>query len=257
MLLKTLQWNIGGGRLRGPDDDPTDARTYRHEQIEAVIQTIRQYEPDIITLQETHSDKRRSQTEQIATALNLPFYVSDVYADSHLEKGQGLGQAIIARHPMAEHSFALFLNPRLEATGVDGSHWKSHDKGVTSCRMRIADNIVLNVKTSHSVPYRKFNINPRASELRPLREDMAQKLLPEEDHYLYQGDLNHDDTSVKSFLPALFESGIEEVLANDPTTPKGRRYDHVLYKGIQHIRSVVGPNVLTDHFPVYSEFEIS
>lgn len=256
MIIKTLQWNIGGGKTREPGDDYNDDLAYKNDDLGGIIETIRQCNPDIITLQESHSDQAGNQAEKIAKELGLSFWVNDAYAKSHLEEGQRLSQAIIARYPVHDHAFELFLNPELETIGPKGDRWLSHDKGATSCRVELTDVSVLNVKTSHSVPYRKFGVDPFGDVMTSVRNDMMHKLKPESDLYLYQGDLNYDDFSVKKFLPDLFETGVEEVVLRQPTTPKGRKYDHVLYGNIRHITSVVLDEVLTDHFPVFSEFEI-
>lgn len=257
MMIKTFQWNIGGGKIRKPSDDPADTLSYRNNALDAIIGTLEQYEPDIITLQEAHSGEDGTQAEKIAQKLGLGFWINDVYAESHLEKNQKLSQAIISRFPIQNHSFKFFLNPKLETTGLAGDRWISHDKGVTSCVIKGIGNISLNVKTSHSVPYRKFNnIDPFGEIMTPVRNDMAEKLIPEADYYLYQGDFNYDNASVKSFLPKLFDIETKEVILDRPTTPKGRWYDHVLYRKIQHVKSIVITDVLTDHFPIYSEFEV-
>lgn len=56
MIIRTLQWNIGGGLVRLEESDPKDSLSYSVDGIEAIIQKIREYHPDIITLQETHSN---------------------------------------------------------------------------------------------------------------------------------------------------------------------------------------------------------
>jgi endonuclease/exonuclease/phosphatase (EEP) superfamily protein YafD len=256
MLLKTLQWNIGGGQIRKPDDDPMASLAYCNEDFDAILKTIKQYDPDIITLQESHTDANGSQAQIISREMGFPYFANDVYAPSHLKDGQGLSQAVICRYPLANHRFESFLNPHFETTGPRGDHWVSHDKGVTICNAALPDGIILNIKTSHSMPYRKYNIDPLGDEFLPVKNDMMQKLQPESDNYLYQGDLNYNDASVKLFLPELFKNNVQEVVLSVPTTPKGRRYDHVLYRGIRHAKSTVIEDVLTDHFPIYSEFEI-
>jgi endonuclease/exonuclease/phosphatase (EEP) superfamily protein YafD len=256
MIIKTLQWNIGGGKIRKAEDDPSDALVYRNNALEVIIATIKKIGPDIITLQESHSNDKDLQAKDIAASLGLPFFVNDIYAPSHLENGQHLSQTVISRYPLGQHHFELFLNPHIETTGPDGSRWVSHDKGATSCVITMPNGAILDVRTSHSVPYRKFDIDAWDEVFSPVRNDMARKLSSRSPLYLYQGDLNHDDASVKQFLPTLFENNLEEVILDHPTTPKGRWYDHVLYRGIKHVRSVVVTDVLTDHFPVYSEFEV-
>jgi hypothetical protein len=256
MILRTLQWNIGGGKIRKTEDDPSDPLAYHNNALDTIIDTIKQFNPDIITLQESHSSDRDEQAKDIAGFLKLPFFVNDVYAPSHLENGQNLSQAIISRYPLGQHRFELFLNPHVEIMGPDGKRWISHDKGVTSCIVELPNGALINITTSHSVPYRKFDIDAWGEIFSPIRSDMAQKLSSQSPLYLYQGDLNHDDASVRKFLPTLFENNLEEAILDGPTTPKGRWYDHVLYRGIEHIKSTVVTSVLSDHFPVYSEFEV-
>lgn len=256
MILKTLQWNIGGGKARKAGDDPNDALAYSNEALDSDIEIIRRYNPDIITLQESHSDDKGNQAQTMAENLGLKFFANNVYDKSHIEEGKGLSQAIISRFPIKENSFTFFYNPKLETTGPKGEHWVSHDKGVTDCIVDLGGGITLNVKTSHSFPYRRFHVEPFDERLLPLRNDMAEKLMPKTDRYIYQGDLNYNEFSVAELLPKLMTNGVQEVILTEPTTPKGRKYDHVLYRGIKHIKSIVISNVLTDHFPIYSEFEI-
>lgn len=254
-IIKTIQWNIGGGKTRDEDSDPTDQLSYIVDSLDSIVETLAKYEPDVVTLQECHSDEESDQVERIAKGIGLEYYVSDVYDDSHLEKGKKLTQGIISRFSLSDHRFEYFLNPKLETTGPLGEKWLSHDKGVTACMADIGGRIV-NVKTSHSLPFRKFHIDPLSQECAALREDMAQKLSPEQEKFLFQGDLNYDKTSMGDFLSEIFVSGVSEVLLDSATTPKGRRYDHVLYRGLSYRKSFVDMDVLTDHYPVISEFEI-
>lgn len=256
MVIKTIQWNIGGGKMRKKDDDPSDPLAYRHDSLREIINVLDKYNPDIITIQESHSDNNSNQAEIISSELGLKYFVSDVYAKSHLEEGQDLGQCIISRFPIEKHLFTLFKNPKLETKGPKGEHWKSHDKGVTSCFAQLDESLSLNVKTSHSIPLRRFCIDSLSPLILPLRKDMARKLKPESELYIYQGDLNYDEFSVAKYLPGLFVEDIKEIILDFPTTPKGRKYDHILYRNLKHKKSLVIKDVLTDHYPVFSEFQI-
>jgi len=256
MIIKTIQWNIGGGKVRKSEDDPNDAIAYVNDSLDSLIETFKKYSPDIITIQESHTNEKSNQAQQIADALDLKYVTNNVYDKSHLEEGQGLSQAIISKFPIENHTFEFFNNPKFETLSPRGERWISHDKGVTSCTVNLSENIALNVKTSHSIPFRKFNIDPLSEDMKFLRDDMSEKLNPESENYLYQGDLNFNEFSVRNLLFGLFENGVNEVLLDVPTTPKGRKYDHVLYRNLRHIKSIVIEDVLNDHFPVYSEFEI-
>lgn len=257
MLVKTIQWNIGGGKIRQSDDDPMDPLVYCHDSLEKIIEVLKKYNSDIITIQESHTNKTVSQAKTIAAALGFKYFINDVYDKSHLEENQGLSQTIISRFPIKKHVFTFFHNPKLQTVGPKGEHWNSHEKGVSSCLIKLNEDLIINVKTSHSFSHRRFNIEPLSEVTLELRNDMTKKLQPESNLYIYQGDLNFNEFSIKSFLPNILINGVEEVVLNEPTTPKGRKYDHILYKNIKHLKSVVISDLLTDHFPIYSEFLIN
>src|SRR3989344_2563284 len=254
MIIKTIQWNIGGGKIRKanvPVEGP-----YGDDGMNHIEMILKKYNADIITLQETHADNKIVQAEIIAKNIDLPHVANDVYDKSHIEDGQGLGQAIISRFPVSAHDFKLFFNPHFETIGPSGGIWISHDKGVSRWNVDLGKENIIEVATLHLIPFRVFSINPLEEKFESLRKNIAELASPSSDTFLLQGDFNFDDTSLKQFLPDLLNQKVSEVLLDKPTTPKDRKYDHVLYRELKHIRSEVITDVLTDHFPVYSEFEI-
>jgi endonuclease/exonuclease/phosphatase (EEP) superfamily protein YafD len=73
---------------------------------------------------------------------------------------------------------------------------------------------------------------------------------------LVQGDFNLDFSSLKEIL-ATFMQNTEEVIQNQPTNPKGRKLDHIVFSGLSLVKSSVLDDVLTDHYPVVSKFELN
>lgn len=254
MLLKVIQWNIGGAKTRKVTDPV--AGFYTNEGIEYVEELLKKYDADIITLQETHANAQKVQVESLAKKLNLLYVFNDIYDKSHIEEGQNLGQAVLSRFPISHHTFNFLLNPHFEAVGPDGRNWVSHDKGVSKCLVTLGEEKTIQVCTLHLIPFSIFNVNPVEEEFKELRKNIIDLTNPSENIFLLQGDFNFDNASLKEFLPDLLNKNISEILLDTPTTPKGRNYDHVMFKGLKHIRSEVIADTLTDHFPVYSEFEI-
>jgi len=254
MLLKTIQWNIGGGKVRKAND-PADG-PYVNDGMSRIEEVLKKYDADIVTLQETHADDKVVQAEIIAQVIGLPYSINDIYDRSHIEDGQGLGQAIISRFPIDAHDFKLFFNPHFQVVGSDGDTLISPDRGVSKCRVTIEKDIRIQAATLHLIPFRKFGVEPLEEKFESLRKKIADLASPSSSSFLLHGDFNFDDSSLKEFLPALFNQNISEVLLDDPTTPKGRKYDHVMFRDLKHIRSEVISDVLTDHFPIFSEFEI-
>jgi endonuclease/exonuclease/phosphatase family metal-dependent hydrolase len=253
MVLKTVQWNIGGGKIREEKSDAIAAESYKIDGIKYIIDKLWELSPQIITLQETHANKTTVQAKMISEALGFPFYFNDDYDDSHLEEWQRLGQAVISRFPISNHSFELFLNPKYRMKRPDGNIWVSHDKGVSKCTVDIG--LPLSVETLHMVPFRKFEIDVKKDATEVIR-DVSNKLKNDAPYVLIQGDFNISGDSLTKFLPELFQDNLQEVVLAKPTTPKGRNYDRVLFKGLRLIKTTVVDSVLTDHYPVYAEFEI-
>lgn len=253
MKLKTLQWNIGGGKIK--DINNLELDSYVNEGLEYIINEISKYSPDIITLQETHQSDNYNQAKIIAEKLGYQYFTNDVYNESHIEKGQGLGQAIISRFPVEGHFFSFFENPNLEVVTPEGEKWISHNKGISKALLQIDNNKNLEVATLHLVPFRRFNVDVLSDDFKGLRENIQNLIYTESDNYLLQGDFNFDNESLVGLID-LPNINLKEVLQTKPTTPRNRKYDHVVYKGLEYTSSETIDGLLTDHYPVISTFEI-
>ncbi len=247
--ITTVQWNIGGGKIRHPDSDINLMSSYDTNGLEDIIVTLKKLSPDIITLQEVHSDETSNQIETIAKALGLEYYESDFYASSHVEAGQKLGQGVISRSRITNHSFQLFTNPHYEVDWEDGGKAVSHNKGATTCTLNIDGKPVV-IITLHAIPFRRFEVDPLSEAAKPVLEDMQRKLRVEGKDFIIQGDFNLDYRQLANVLPNLFRAEVNEVTLEEPTTPKGRRYDHVIFSGFKLVSMQILNDVLTDHYPV-------
>lgn len=254
MIFKTIQWNIGGGKIREAVADAAVSKNYLHDGLDHISEIIKKYNPDVVFLQEVHSNERFSQTQILSKKIKLNYYFDDVYDQSHLEDEQKLGQAIISRFLLENHQFEFFYNPKFETISENGEKWVSHNKGVSTCLSKINNRIIC-LETLHALPFRKFYINPLSEVAVLLRESMVKKI-KHDSVFLLEGDFNFDNPSLLDFLPGIFNDNEKEVILKEPTTPEGRFYDHIVFKNIHHNFSKVISEVLTDHFPVYSEFKI-
>lgn len=87
-------------------------------------------------------------------------------------------------------------------------------------------------------------------------DDIIEKVRSDAPLLLLQGDFNMDGVRLAEFLPDLFVGGLEELSLDQPTTPKGRRYDHVVYRGLKLKEVRIIDTALTDHYPVCTTFEV-
>lgn len=254
MQLRTVQWNIGGAHIRTPNDDATNPEGYVNENLSYVIEYLKAHDPDIITLQETHADDSGSQAKAIAEQLGLKYFVNDPYDNSHIAASQKLCQSIISRYPIKEHSFELFFNPLYRKVMGDGNEWVSHDKGISTAALDI-EGTELTVQTLHLIPFRVFDANVEDERGKKVRGSIEALIQKEKSPYLLQGDFNYAD--IPALLPAIFSNELHEVGGNISTTPKGRIYDHIFFRGMrQDSDPFVDSSVLTDHYPIVARFEI-
>jgi endonuclease/exonuclease/phosphatase family metal-dependent hydrolase len=254
LKLKTLQWNIGGALTRASDADAKSEHSYATPDLQHVITVIKANNPDIITLQEVHKNSASDQGEQIAKTLGWSNFYTDIYDQSHLQEEYGLAQSVLSRFPTSQHTFKLFYNPQLKITRPNGEEWISHNKGLTTCVIDTG-NVPVTIATLHMMPFRKFGVAVGDPRLKRLIDDVSRMIKSLTSPLILQGDFNINEVSLASvFGPVLGEK--VEVLAKEPTTPKGRHYDHVLFSGVSHTVSKVVAGVYTDHYPIYNEFEL-
>lgn len=256
MTFKSLQWNIGGAHVRRPDADPLDADSYRNLDLSYIASVLAEEGADIITLQETHATEAEAQSQVLAGKLGYAA-INDTYDQSHIDPTQRLGQAVISRWPLSRHSYALFPNPGYSLTRPDGSIWRSHDKGMTSVSVATSDDAAIRVQTLHAIPFRPFAVDLESGSARTVLKSMESHIDLAPPSLLLQGDFNIDNETLAQYFPTAFNNGVQERPLAAGTTPKDRKYDHVLYRGLRLIDQKVRSDVLTDHYPVITTFEIS
>lgn len=250
MIIRAVQWNIGGGNIRQPKADPKLANSYTQEGLSYCIEQLRKYSPDIVTLQESHADKDRIQAQIVSKELGLPYFVNDEYDQSHIDPSQRLCQSVISRFPISEHSFKFFFNPKYQKVMENSQKWASHDKGITTCKLENG----LTIQTLHLIPFRVFEVDFTDERARKVTSSIEEMIEKDSSPYLLQGDFNHSE--LESLLPNIYQNGLEEIGGQAATTPKGRVYDHVLARGMKSEDYFVDSKVLTDHFSVISTFEL-
>lgn len=256
MELKTLTWNIGGGKLLQDGADPLRIASYAENGLDAIAGLLESEEPDVIALQETQRKEGYDQVELIASSLGYEHYFHDSTSESHIDTDCRLGHCVISKYPISQHRFGLFENPNAQVTWEDGSTAATHDKGFSSCVVSIGDTQI-EVTTLHLIPFRMFKIELESRTAQGILQDVAGKLVPSRDKALIQGDFNIDRPGVQPYLRQLFaRAGLAEVAIDEPTTPGGRRNDHILYRGLALKSKRIVSGVRTDHYPVIATFEV-
>ena len=108
------------------------------------------------------------------------------------------------------------------------------------------------------VPFRSVGLEFDSETARNILASVESELSGDYSYELIQGDFNIHSEKVRSYFEGLFkDSALDEIELNEPTTPKGRMYDHVLYRGLELKKFIVDSSVKTDHFPEYVTSRLS
>lgn len=255
MELKTLTWNIGGGKLLKPGDDPTLLASYTVEGLDDIVAKLIDVDPDIIALQEVEGSESTNQIAYIAERLGREHFFYDPTSKSHIDVSRNLGNGIISKYPLSEHRTGFFHNPNVEFD-LEGQIVKSHDKGYGQCLVDF-NGYKLRTATLHLLPFRRMGIELDTEVAEQIYESVASELSSRDEYILFQGDFNIDDGTVGKYLSTLINgSGLSEIVLEQPTTPKDRKYDHVLFRGMLLHSVDIDSSVATDHYPVICTFHI-
>jgi endonuclease/exonuclease/phosphatase family metal-dependent hydrolase len=257
MNLRTVTWNIGGGKLLKNGEDPGQMASYTVDGMDVIARQIAETNPDIVTIQEAHGDDDDNQVAQIAKELGYEHFFYDAITDSHIDSTYKLGNGLISRFPISDVQTGRFLNPELDFD-FEGRKTVTHDKGYGSCKVLIGD-IVIYATSLHLISLRIIGLDFDSDTAQQILASVSAELKDEQanEYRLIQGDFNINSNTVRAYLEDLFGTDkLDEVVLNQPTTPVERMYDHVLYRGLRLGSFSVDSGVLTDHYPVICDFEI-
>lgn len=259
MILKTLQWNVGGCKIRGKNDDINVQFGNSVDGIDYISKIIRQYTPHIITFQEMHFDETKDQAHIIAQKLGYQYVKTHILENqSHLDKTKKWGLGILSKYRINGSVFKPFINLHWTRTNPNNNSeiWNSFNYGADSITISVSTSNELEILNVHIPSYHTYREDPLAEKNKLLRQDIVSKLTITKDRLIMMGDFNFDNTSLHKFLPEILQNGLNEVILDKPTTPLKNFNDHILFKGIKHLKSIIVEDLLTDHYPIFSEFEI-
>jgi hypothetical protein len=122
--------------------------------------------------------------------------------------------------------------------------------------MITVDDVDVDVKTLHAVPFNPFKVDVPSPQAEPVFADMAQKAQSSAEYLLIQGDLNpgRNNPPLKQLMPGLIRDTTYEIEDLGATIPLGECADRIVFRGLRMLGSEVKTDVLTDHFPVVTTF---
>lgn len=124
--LKIASWNIAGGRTVRS----LEHLDYETENLEYFADILRDVSPDILCLQEVHTNDDRSTARDLAGLLGYSHVYEDRLSPSHIDSNYEMGLAILSRQPLETPVNRLFPNPGYELVMPNGTTEACHEKGM-------------------------------------------------------------------------------------------------------------------------------
>lgn len=243
--LKIVSWNIAGGRK---DKSSAHFDYEENEDLEYFASEIKKFNPDIVCLQETHTNNNRSIAQDIATQLSIPYVFNSPASPSHIDPDYQLGNAILSKLLFEETTLTFYPDPWWDLYFKTGEKAIQHPKNLQVVKV---NNVY--IANTQMLPIRIFNESYEKGLGVELASKIEEVLLTLEKPIIFPGDFNFD--TPHTIYPNLFAKlQLSEAFTNTVTRPDGKsKHDHIYYSPeFELIDTKVWPTV-SDHYLCYAE----
>lgn len=287
-VVKIMTWNLGflhGEGSEGPGYQFKN-RGYYKERLETLVSQIKQWQPDIICLQEVDFESHRTsginQARYLALKASYPYVAEAVSWDANyipfpywpLTNNFGRmrsGGAILSKYPILSHEVTLLQKPKSQPWWYNLFYLHRYTQKIT---------VELGSKK-----FQLINLHLEAFDKKDRQDQiqaLAQAALTSKIDFI-AGDFNmvptsatkkskffnRDDYENDSSYEFMQKSGMLEVVPeiiyaeNEaqyftfPAWRPDRRLDYIYYRaGLKMMRAEVLPSALSDHLPLRATFQI-
>ena len=213
-------WNIGGAHTI----NSSDTFDYDKEDVGYFAKILKSLNPDIVCLQESHTNADGAISRRIAELLDLPFVFDSPRSPSHIDDNYQLANAIISRYPIENTRHVLLPDPPFELYFRNGRKARRFPTYV-----QIAQIGDITVANTHLQPLGLFGYSwdrGEGKQLAVATEDIFIANL--ESPLVFAGDFNFPD--LERIFPRLMPSlQLKSALDDSPTAIHGLRLDYILY----------------------------
>lgn len=289
-VIKILTWNIGflyGQGSEGPGYLPR-TKEFFQERLQGMVNQIREWDADIICLQEIDFDSHRSggftQAEYVAINAGYPYVAEGVSWEAnyipfpywppsrHFGRMRS-GGAILSRFPIKSHELEILGKPNsnpwwynlfylhryfqkvvIDVGGknytVVNLHLEAFDKVDRSGQAQL---LVKKLKAE--------NIDFAAGDYNMVPDVAAKKRKYPESEDDYEGDATYGimkNSGYEEVIPESIYAKEEARFFTFPAWAPNRRLDYIFFKkGLKMMRAEVLPSALSDHLPLRASFQLS
>jgi len=248
--IKIVSWNIAGCR----PIKSSELFDYEKENLAYFYQELEKVFPDIVCLQETHTNEGRSLAKELAEMFEMKYVFNTPKNSSHIDSDYQVGDAILSRFSLEDKNVYEYPNQWKEFYFKDGTKGVVHYK-----TLQVVKTESFFVGNTQMLPIKLFGYNYEEGEgailADKIQEVLLQKLIRP---VIFCGDFNFDNPV--QIYPKVFETlELLDALPNKTTRPNSsnekKTPDHIFYSPeFKLINSgIVETN--TDHYLCWAEFE--
>jgi len=238
-----------------PKNEVTWAIDYEGEDLEYFAGQLKAHNPDIVCLQESHTNSERSIAAELAALLGYGYVYNQPMSPSHVDAAFQLGTAILSKWPLEPSGTFNVPYPSFPLFFSDGRPAIVHEKGVQT--FKLGDIMIANMQL---LPIALFGAQyDDGADGTALARSIELSLL----EYLrtpliFAGDFNFD--TPQTVYANLYKTlSLHEALPSELTRPNKegmkKTPDHLLYSdGLTLVDSKVVP-VHADHYLCVATFK--
>ncbi len=252
MNIKVVSWNIAGGHkiasLKNFD--------YQEEDIEYFSDQIKKFIPDIVCLQEVHTNPDKSNAEDLENLLGIKLLINSENSPSHIEDSFKLGNSVLSNLIPLNIEEAFLPDPEGDLFWSDGRKAVTHRKNLQYLEFE-----KFNLANNQMLPVSLFGFKYDDAEGRgkiltkEINEVMAKVV---NKPIIWCGDFNYiNPTNIYKHIQTL---GLRDALPDNSTRPtldgEKKKPDHILYS--TEFKLIVSDIIQTetDHYLCYAQFEL-
>lgn len=219
--MRIVTWNIAGARTSRTAEQWD---YHKNENLAYFIKHLQAVSPDVVCLQELHTNDKRSMAQEIAQALGLPHVYEVLTCPSHIDKNYKLANAILSKTPFTEPRSVLLPHPKFPLY-INGKEVPSFDR-----HLLVVQFPGYQVATLHVEPLNILGSDYNKGQGLKFGREIDTILVQSLDRpFIFTGDL-YTEIMKKPFATFMHTFALQEALpAKTPTTPKEGSPDHIVF----------------------------
>jgi hypothetical protein len=215
--MRIVTWNVAGRRTI----NSAERFDYQGENPDYFVEQLAAKQPDIVCLQESHSNQTHSVAEELAKELGMPYVFEKQCCPSHIDPAYMLTNAILSREPFADPRATLLPRPSFPLF-IKDKPAEAFDRYLVSVQFPGLQVATLQAEPLHFLGH-SYDKEPGLTFGRAIDKLLATVLEPP---FVLTTDFYVEDLGIP--LPELTALAQDVLPANTPTKPQGRKSDHIL-----------------------------